>query len=161
MRALSILILLAAVLSASAALADKVIIYYTDGTEQTISLEKPYDRIEVQRDEPLAPAVPQSSYISVDPSAANRGQTIQVQYFAVSELAPTAWIGMVPSDIPHGDGYENDRYDVLFVYLKGRNSGTFNVTIPGNIPPGEYEFRLFDTDDNGREIVSSQSVYIY
>jgi hypothetical protein len=146
---------------ASTAYADKVVIRFSDGTVRTIDLDKDYDSVEVIREAPPPPAVPLQSYIGIDFDAVNRGQTVEITYSATAKLTGTAWLGIIPSDVPHGDGYENDRYDVLFVYLKGRATGAVKVTIPTNIQQGEYEIRIFDSDDNGHEVASSAPFYVY
>jgi hypothetical protein len=148
-------------LCASAAHADKVIIRYSDGTEQAIDLMKPYDSVEVVREAPPPPPKPPESFISIGVDAATRGQTVDLNYSVIEPLYETAWLGVIPSDVPHGDGYENDRYDVLFVYLKGSAKNRIRIAIPANIPSGEYEIRIFDSDQNGKEVASSPPFYVY
>jgi len=69
--------------------------------------------------------------------------------FTTPELPPSAWIGIVPSDIPHGDEALNDMHDTSFRYLEGRTGGGFDLPNPGT---GEWTLRLHDDDENGREI---------
>jgi hypothetical protein len=154
------LIIFSSVLLFSSAYADKVVIHYTDGTVQTLKLKKPYERIEVLKDAP--PQVrPRQSFVDVEFTAINRGQDADLKYHSSDKLTGTAWLGVIPADVPHGDGYENDKYDVVYVYLKGKASGSLEIHIPTNIPQGEYEIRIFDSDSNGREIASSPPFYIY
>ena len=69
--------------------------------------------------------------------------------FTTPELPPSAWIGIVPSDISHGDEALNDMHDTSFRYLEGRTGGGFDLPNPGT---GEWTLRLHDDDENGREI---------
>jgi len=69
--------------------------------------------------------------------------------FTTPELPPSAWIGIVPSDIPHGDEALNDMHDTSFRYLEGRTGGGLDLPNPGT---GEWTLRLHDDDENGREI---------
>mgnify|MGYP001185679899 FL=1 len=69
--------------------------------------------------------------------------------FTAPELPPSAWIGIVPSDIPHGDEALNDMHDTSYRYLEGRTRGGFDLPNPGT---GEWTLRLHDDDENGTEI---------
>jgi hypothetical protein len=170
----SVVLALAATLAAflaqpPEARADRVVITYRDGTSQTVEITRPYSRVEVLRDAepPRAAAAPAldgpggESSITIDFTAINRGQVARISYVAAVPLAPTAWLGIVPAETPHDNAYETDRYDVLYVYLKGQPRGTLRVQIPTNIPQGEYEVRIFDSDGNGREVAASEPFTIY
>ena len=52
------------------------------------------------------------------------GETIAVHFEAPAVLGSKAWIGVIPSNIPHGSENENDRHDVSYQYLRGQTSGT-------------------------------------
>ncbi len=78
--------------------------------------------------------------------------TITVRFKAPSTYPPKAWVGIVPSSVPHGSGAENDRFDVAFEYLNGRTSGEIYFVAP--TPPGIYDVRMFDASGNGSEVAS-------
>jgi hypothetical protein len=80
------------------------------------------------------------------------GAQIKVHFIAPRSFAQDAWIGIVPSDISHGSEALNDEHDIDFQYLKKKTSGTLIFNAPGKV--GSYDFRMHDTDDNGREIAS-------
>ena len=80
------------------------------------------------------------------------GETIRVRYSAPPHLPRTAWIGIIPSHIPHGSEEQNDEHDIEYKYLEGIPASTLVFNAP--LEPGSYDFRMHDTDDNGRELWS-------
>lgn len=70
-------------------------------------------------------------------------------HFRVPQLPGDAWIGIIPSGIPHGDEAVNDMHDTSFVHLHGETTGEVSLPNPG---PGEWTLRLHDTDNNGNEM---------
>lgn len=73
-------------------------------------------------------------------------------HFSAPVLGDKAWVGIIPSDIPHGSESENDRHDVSYKYVHGDPNGTVALTTPSAV--GSYDVRLHDTDNNGSEIAS-------
>ena len=63
----------------------------------------------------------------------------------------SAWIGIIPSSIPHGSEGVNDQHDINYQYLGGKTSGTFNFTAPA---AGNWDLRMNDRDDSGKEVAS-------
>jgi uncharacterized protein YfaS (alpha-2-macroglobulin family) len=80
------------------------------------------------------------------------GEKIVVNFTAPSKYEDHAWIGIVPSDIPHGKESDNDEHDVAYQYLNKKTSGFFTFTAPTE--PGNYDFRMNDSDSNGNEVAS-------
>ncbi|MDP2433638.1 MAG: hypothetical protein Q8O33_16665 [Pseudomonadota bacterium] len=80
------------------------------------------------------------------------GEAIVVDFTASGSYADNAWVGIIPSHIPHGSEAENDRHDLTYQYLRKRTSGSLTFTAP--MAPGNYDLRLHDTDNNGREVAS-------
>lgn len=80
------------------------------------------------------------------------GEVFEVHFKADATLSPKAWVGIVPSDIPHGSEERNDEHDVAYQYLNGKAMGTLTFNAPTR--PGSYDMRLHDTDDKGTEIAS-------
>lgn len=78
------------------------------------------------------------------------GEQIKVEYTALSTYASNAWVGIIPSNISHGSEAENDKHDITYQYLNKSTSGTLTFTAPDK--PGEYDFRMHDTDSNGKEV---------
>lgn len=90
--------------------------------------------------------------LDTDKSTYAPGEMINVTFSAPAGLATDAWVGIIPSNIPHGDEANNDMYDFTFQYLNGMTEGTLIFTAPA--VPGSYDFRMNDTDSNGKEIAS-------
>jgi hypothetical protein len=77
---------------------------------------------------------------------------IKVYFEAPSTFADNAWVGIIPSHVQHGSESVNDQHDLSYQYLKRRTSGTLIFRTPAQF--GSYDFRMHDTDDNGREVAS-------
>jgi len=88
--------------------------------------------------------------ISIGFHTAKPGESIQVNYSAPSDYPENAWIGIIPSNIPHGSESENDNYDLSYQYLKKQTMGSLRFVAPSK--EGKYDFRMHDTDNNGKEI---------
>ncbi len=79
------------------------------------------------------------------------GEEIKVEFEAPPVFGAGAWIGIIPSDIPHGSESKNDEHDIDYHYIEKRTSGMMFFTAPEE--PGEYHIRMHDTDNNGNEIM--------
>lgn len=77
------------------------------------------------------------------------GEVIHVQFTAPADFPTDAWIGIVPSDTPHGSEEENDAVDLQYEHLDGRSSGLILFNAPEE--PGSYDIRMFDSDSAGQE----------
>jgi len=80
------------------------------------------------------------------------GEEIRVHFTASARYADNAWVGIIPSNIRHGSEAENDKYDLAYQYLKKRTSGVLIFRAPSK--SGSFDFRMHDTDKNGREVAS-------
>jgi hypothetical protein len=80
------------------------------------------------------------------------GELIAVNFVAPPSFSERAWVGIIPSDIPHGNETTNDEHDVAYIYLEKKVSGILNFYAPGQA--GKYDLRMHDTDDNGKEVAS-------
>ncbi|HOY39778.1 MAG: hypothetical protein KBB11_03930 [Bacteroidales bacterium] len=78
------------------------------------------------------------------------GEKINLYYTAPPFTGSNPWIGIVPSDKPHGSETQNDQYDISYQYIGSKTSGTLSFTAPTT--PGNYSFRMHDTDANGKEV---------
>jgi len=97
-----------------------------------------------------APVLMQSGVLSLQKNVFIAGERIWLHFNTVENYEPKAWVGIVPSDIPHGQEKINDQHDVSYKYLNKMQSGDMEFFAPGK--PGRYDFRLNDTDKNGREV---------
>ncbi len=80
------------------------------------------------------------------------GEEIRVEFTASANYAPDAWIGIIPSNIPHGQEAVNDQHELTYQFLSKRASGVLIFKAPQ--APGSYDLRMNDADTNGREVAS-------
>lgn len=81
------------------------------------------------------------------------GEEIYVGFTAPSDFADNAWIGIIPSNVPHGKESVNDQHDITYMYLHKKTSGMLTFIAP--LQEGTYDFRMHDTDSsNGVEVAS-------
>lgn len=80
------------------------------------------------------------------------GDDIKVTFEVAQPLPDGAWLGVIPSDIPHGSEATNDQHDVDYQYVSGKTTGVLQFHAPGQ--GGSFDFRLNDSDNNGNEIAS-------
>jgi len=88
--------------------------------------------------------------LSVSRTILTPGEEFTVSFSATPALPGDAWIGIVPSAVPHGSETVNDQNDLTYQYVQGRTSGTMAFRAP--MAPGSYDMRMNDTDNNGREV---------
>ncbi len=91
-----------------------------------------------------------SAMIELDKKTYKPGEDIKVSFRALPGFAKNAWIGIIHSSVKHGSEKVNDQNDVAYQYLTGRTSGVLTFKAPSK--PGKYDFRMHDTDSNGKEI---------
>jgi len=80
------------------------------------------------------------------------GEEMRVSFQASADYAGNAWVGIIPSNVAHGNEAVNDQNDLTYQYLEKRTSGVLVFKAPGE--PGAYDFRMNDRDDNGKEVAS-------
>jgi hypothetical protein len=87
-----------------------------------------------------------------EPKLVKPGEAIRVYFTAPATLPRNAWIGLIPSKVPHGDEATNDANDIAYKYISGRSSGVMEFRAPAQ--PGSYDFRLNESDSGGKELTS-------
>ena len=102
-----------------------------------------------QNHKPAVTAHNQGATISINKHVFHQGEKIRVLFSAPSHYASNAWIGIIPAQIPHGSEAVNDQHDITYQYINKRTRGEMVFTAPH---AGQWDLRLHDTDDNGREI---------
>lgn len=80
------------------------------------------------------------------------GETILVHFETPAGFDRSAWIGVVPSVVEHGQESVNDENDAGYVHLAGRTLGQVELVAPPE--PGSYDIRLNDNDSDGKEVAS-------
>ena len=83
--------------------------------------------------------------LELSKSIFSTAEGIEVE-FTLPVLDDSAWIGVVPAGIAHGDEAVNDQHDIEFRHLEGRTIGGFTFANPG---VGDWSIRLNDDDDSG------------
>lgn len=67
------------------------------------------------------------------------GESFSVEY-TIPEVYPnSAWVGIIPADVPHGDNAVNDQHDVQWFYL---NEGPRGLLTFRGLPAGEWSARI-------------------
>ena len=90
--------------------------------------------------------------VSLNKDSFAPNEPVSVTFTAPANLPPDAWVGIIPSTVPHGDEATNDQYDLTYQYLNAMTSGVITLYAP-NVP-GAYDVRMHDTDNGGKEIAS-------
>ena len=88
----------------------------------------------------------------LDKTTFSPGEEIQVHFTAPDWYPDSAWVGIIPSSVPHGTAAVNDENDIDYQYLEGLTSGILTFTAPAT--PGSYDFRLNENDSDGKEVAS-------
>jgi hypothetical protein len=83
--------------------------------------------------------------ITLDKSTYEPGETIIITYVSSSQLEPTAWFGVIPSTVEHGDQEVNEDNDIDYAFVNGETSGVVTVTAPDE--EGTYDIRLNSSTD--------------
>lgn len=96
--------------------------------------------------------------LSINKPLVTPGEEFTVSFSVSPALPENAWIGIVPSNIPHGSEAVNDQHDLTYQYIQKRQNGTMAFKAPST--PGSFDLRLNDTDDNGREVAST-TFFVY
>jgi hypothetical protein len=80
------------------------------------------------------------------------GEAVVVRFTAPGGWPGDAWVGIIPASIPHGSEPVNDQHDITYQYLNKRTAGSLTFRAPDT--PGNWDFRLHDTDGGGKEFAS-------
>ncbi|GAB4280430.1 MAG: hypothetical protein Kow0080_33290 [Candidatus Promineifilaceae bacterium] len=96
----------------------------------------------------------ENELIALDKSVYQTNEDIWVQVtLGETAVAGDAWVGVIPSETPHGQEVDSDAVDVSYQYIAYVNeNGVIRLTGPDR--PGSYDIRLFDTDAEGVELAS-------
>lgn len=80
------------------------------------------------------------------------GEPIEVSFTASAGLPRDAWVGVIPSAVPHGSEPVNDQHDIQYRYVEGKTAGVLEFVAPST--GGSYDLRLNSTDSGGVELAS-------
>lgn len=92
--------------------------------------------------------------IEISKTVFSPGEKIEVNFTADPNWDPSAWIGIIPSETPHGKESVNDDVDVDYRHLDGKEKGKIELYAPDK--KGKWDLRMNDDDngDVGKEIFS-------
>lgn len=76
-------------------------------------------------------------------------EEMKITFTADKDYADDAWVGTVPSKVPHNDEMESDRNHIVFDYLHKKASGMLKLKAPRD--EGDFDVRMFNTDMGGKE----------
>ena len=99
-----------------------------------------------------APVPMKSGMLGLQKNTFIAGEKIWLHFETVDNYEPKAWVGIIPSDVPHGDENVNDEHDLSYKYLNRAKKGDFEFFAPGS--PGKYDFRMNNSDNKGKEVAS-------
>ncbi|WP_338760631.1 hypothetical protein WAF17_13965 [Bernardetia sp. ABR2-2B] len=90
--------------------------------------------------------------LSLEKTSFAPNERIMLSFKVNKKLNQYPWIGIIPSEIPHGDEARNDKYDISYDYFTNKESGVLKFKAPKKA--GKYDFRMHSSDKNGVEITS-------
>ena len=93
--------------------------------------------------------------MTLDKTDVNVGEEFGVTLVINVPLADDAWVGIVPSETPHGAEGDGDTVDVYYVYVSQAVDGRVTMIAPA--VAGTYDVRLYSSDDStvGVELAST------
>ena len=94
--------------------------------------------------------------VSLNKNSYSPGEKIEVIFSPATGVSSSAWIGVIPSVIAHGDGDLADKYDFGYEWVKNHPNGTLQLNAPKT--PGSYDIRFFDNDPKGVELASASFI---
>lgn len=77
--------------------------------------------------------------LSMDRASFAPSERPVVSFRAPAGTPADAWVGVVPTSVPHGSGTRNDQHDIQFQNLNGRTQGTLTFQ---PVPVGSWTLRL-------------------
>jgi hypothetical protein len=112
-----------------------------------------YLTLRAESDSPPASAEASAPTLHLLRNTFSPGEEIDVSFTAPASYPQHAWLGIVPSQIPHGSEVVNDQNSPVYEFLDFRTSGIVKLKAPDR--PGAYDIRLNSSDDShGKEVAS-------
>ncbi|NPV92661.1 MAG: copper amine oxidase N-terminal domain-containing protein [Firmicutes bacterium] len=95
---------------------------------------------------------PTSGTVSINKTVFSPGEKINVTFSPSIGVANSAWIGVIPSSIAHGDGDLADQHDTCYEWVRDHTNGMMQLIAP--YTAGSYDVRYFSKDPGGLELAS-------
>lgn len=121
--------------------ANNIAYQYTPNATGTVTLEAPIvpgsydlrwsgDGVEFASVSFEVSAVDYKASLKLKQDTFNPGDDIDLEFSVAAPLPKTAWIGLIPSDVPHGSEDVNDQHDLNYQYVEEKTSGTIRFAAP-------------------------------
>ena len=82
----------------------------------------------------------------------SQGDAISGRWVGSLRYSNSAWMGLVPSSVPHNDMKAASARTIDYVWLDGKDRGQFSFS--KDLAPGSYDLRMFDSKSSGHEVQS-------
>ena len=90
--------------------------------------------------------------LTTDATQVKTGEAVNIKFVSMFHFHPNSWVGIVPSDVPHGfEGVNAAKVKGKRFFLRHMETGEFELKAPKN--PGKYDLRMNDIS-SGREVAS-------
>ncbi|MFC1616205.1 hypothetical protein ACFL21_03620 [Patescibacteria group bacterium] len=96
--------------------------------------------------------VVEETTVELDKQVYETAESMTVDYKIIDEVDGSAWMGIVPSDTPHGKETDGDAADITYQKFQGKMEGTKTFNAPDEA--GEYDVRIYSSDAQGEEVIS-------
>lgn len=96
--------------------------------------------------------------MTLDKASYQTAETIEVTLVINTPLADDAWVGIIPTDTPHGLEADNDAVDISYVYVNTAVEG--KVTLNAPTEAGTFDVRLFNTDSSDGVELASETITV-
>jgi len=116
------------------------------GPETTDTKQDTTKKEEVKKETPM------TGTVTLAKTEFEPGEEVIVDFKAEGTIGSNAWVGLIPSNVEHGNESKNDEYDISYQYLGTRTSGTMTFVAP--VDTGKFDLRMNSTDNNGVEVSS-------
>ncbi len=90
--------------------------------------------------------------MSKEAYASNEPIAVSLSWSGTPESS--AWVGIIPADVPHGSEEKNDEYDIDYRYLIDFENGA-EIVFEVYLEPGSYTMRVSESDGGGVELASA------
>ncbi len=118
--------------------------------------KKPTEPTETKQDttkqEEVKKETPMTGTLTLTKTELEPGEEVMLDFKAEGTIGSNAWIGLIPSNIEHGNESKNDENDLSYQYLGTRTSGSLTFVAPADT--GKFDLRMNSTDNNGVEVAS-------
>lgn len=91
----------------------------------------------------------QTALLSLPKSQFKPGKIVRLGFKVPASFEPSAWVALVPSFVSHGDPLVNEQRKLSSKSFDGKLSGEIDYQLTNE--EGQYDFRLHDRSDQGRE----------